>query len=170
MTNECVVAVYPSFEKARLAIQALDQADYPAEQVSLVTHSVQGEVPRDETLQYGDKTERNAATGAGIGGLVGVLLGSPLLTVGGIGAVLIAGPIAVGLTGALVGGFLGAMSGWGVHTDHVLDYEKKVAEGAILVVVNGNPQQVAEAEGILQEADADELHRHSESSADSVDP
>jgi hypothetical protein len=169
MSAQCVVALYESFDEAKAAIRALEEADYPRGQVSFVTHSVKNEVPKEDALQYGDKTERNAAKGAGVGGLLGLLLGSPLLAVSGVGAVLIAGPIATGLAGAIVGGFLGAMSGWGVHVDHVRRYEKEVAAGSLLVVAQGDPQQVAQAERILQQTDAQEVHLHAETSADSVD-
>jgi hypothetical protein len=170
MSQDCVVAVYESFAKAKEAVQALENSTFPSEQVSFVTHSVTEELPQEDSLQYGDKTERNAARGAGVGGLIGMLLGTPLVTVGGLGAVLIAGPIATGLAGAIVGGLLGAMTGWGVHADHVHRYEKKVSEGALLVVANGDPQQVAEATKVLQQTDADEIHLHAETSADSVSP
>lgn len=170
MAEECVVAIYDSFAKAREAIQLLENEGFPHEQVSLVTHSLDDEIPRDESIQYGDETERNAAKGAGVGGLLGFLLGTPLLTIGGLGAVLIAGPIAAGLTGAIVGGFLGAMRGWGVHKDHVSRYEEKVSEGDILVIASGDPKQVAEAKTLLQQTDVQEVHLHAESSADAVEP
>lgn len=170
MSHECVVAIYESFEKAKDAILALERANVPHDQVSFVTHSVDQEVPDEKAVEYGDETEHHAAAGAGMGGLLGLLLGTPLLTVGGVGAMLIAGPVATGLLGAIVGGFLGAMTGWGVHTDHVRQYEDKVTAGALLVVVNGNPRQVADAEGVLQKTDSLEVHRHAETSADSVEP
>jgi uncharacterized membrane protein len=172
MSQECVVAVYDSFEKAKGGIQALDQAHFPENQVSFVAHNMHSVVPKEqeEALQFGDQTEINAAKGAGLGGLVGILISAPIATIAGVGAVLIAGPIAMGLAGAIVGGFMGAMSGWGVHRDHVRRYENKVAEGSLLVIANGNPREVAEAEKILLESDADEVYMHAETSADTVDP
>lgn len=170
MSQECVVAVYESFAQARDAVQALEKARFPSDQVSFVTHSVENEVPGEDLPQYGDKARRNAAKGAGMGGLLGTLLGTPLVTVTGIGAILIAGPVAMGLTGAIVGGFLGAMSGWGVSAGHVRRYEEKVKEGALLVIVNGAPQDVARAEKILQQSEAEAVHLHARTSADTVEP
>lgn len=171
MSEQCVVAVYDSFGKARAGVQALEAIGYPRDQVSLVTRSINDEVPEREReeLQYGDETEKKAATGAGLGGLVGLLLGTPLLTIPGIGALLIAGPITMGLAGALVGGFLGALGGWGVHTDHVRGYEQQVAEGALLVIAHGDPLQVAKAEELLRATEVSEVQLHAETSADSVD-
>jgi hypothetical protein len=76
----------------------------------------------------------------------------------------------MGLAGAIVGGFLAALQGWSVHRDHVGDYEKQVAEGSLLVIAHGDPLQVAEAESALQKTQADEVHLHAETSADSVEP
>lgn len=171
MSQECVVAVYPSLERAKHAVQTLESAGFSHDHVSLVTRSPADRVPDDEALQYGDQAERSAAKGAGVGGLIGALLGAPVMTIGGIGAVVIAGPIAMGLTGAIVGGLVGAMSGWGVHSDHVKEYEQRIADGSVLVMASGGPREVAEAEKILQEqTEPDELHLHAETSADSVEP
>lgn len=169
-TVECVVGIYDRFDKAKDAVQALEDAEYPAERVSLVTQPVDKAVDENEPLQYGDKTERNAATGAGMGGLIGALLGTPLVAIGGVGTLLLAGPIATGIAGAIVGGFLGAMSGWGVHEDNIQRYEQQVADGSLLVIANGDPLQVAEAQQILRQTEAIEVHRHAETSADAVEP
>ncbi|MCA9225540.1 MAG: hypothetical protein KDA47_08005, partial [Planctomycetales bacterium] len=103
VSQQCVVGVYKTFDEARYAIDSLEAAKYPPAQVSLVTHNVQEEAPVEE-LQYGDKAEANAARGAGLGGLVGALLGAPLLTIPGLGVVVAAGPIGTALAGAIVGG------------------------------------------------------------------
>lgn len=169
MYEQCVAAVYRTFAQARDAVQALEQSDFPSEHISLVTHSVEEEVPRDEeeALQYGDSTERAAAKGAGAGGLIGLLAAAPLLTIPGIGPLIVAGPIAAGLTGAIVGGLVGAMSGWGVHPDRIKEYEDKLREGCLLVVAGGDPEQVAEAKRVLDETDAEMVHLHTKTGDDS---
>jgi hypothetical protein len=89
-----------------------------------------------------------------------------LLLVTGLGAAVIAGPIAAAATGAVIGGFLGGMSGWGVHTDHVQEYEEKVREGKVLVIVSGDADNVADAERILSGTEAEEVRLHAETEAD----
>jgi hypothetical protein len=138
--------------------------------VSFVTRHLGDEMPAAEALQFGDEAETNAAKGAGLGGLLGLLLSSPLLTISGLGAALIAGPVAMGLTGAIVGGFLGVMSGWGVHSDHIAEYERQASSGKLLVIANGTPAQVADAQEALQQTAAEEVRLHAETSADAVDP
>lgn len=166
MYDQCSVAVFGSFEDASSAIQALDKAGFPEQQVSLVTHDVAKEVPQEQTLQYGDNGTQDVAKGAGVGGLLGALLATPLLAIPGVGPVIFAGPVAAAATGAIVGGFLGGMTGWGVHDDHVQEYERKVHEGCLLVVANGNPADVAKAHRIFQESNAIETHMHARTSAD----
>jgi hypothetical protein len=170
MDTQCVAAVYWSFDDAKRAMIALERANFPLEKVSLVTHSVKGQVSDEGALQFGDQTERKAVKGAGVGGLVGALLGAPLLAVPGVGPLLLAGPIATGLTGAIVGGFLGSMIGWGVHDDHVREYEAKVRDGAVLVVVNGDPKHVAAAKRVLDDTAPAELRVHAETSEDDIEP
>lgn len=169
MYNQCSVAVFKSFEDASQAIQALDTAHYPEQQVSVVTHDVAKQVPQEQSLQYGDKSVQDVATGAGTGGLLGLLLTSPLLAIPGVGPAIFVGPLAAGATGAIVGGFLGGMTGWGVHEDHVQDYERRVREGCLLVVANGDPAEVAKAHRIFQESAAVETHMHARTSADAAE-
>ncbi len=167
MSNHCVVAIFDSLREAGEAVHALERSDFPSDQVSLVSHNVSEEVPQEELLQAGDATETDAAKGAGLGGLFGLLVGTPLLTIPAVGPVLIAGPLATGLTGAIVGGFLGAMAGWGVHDDHVKEYEERVKQGKLLVVASGDPQELAEALRILRDLSPEEIRFHAPTSADS---
>src|SRR5687767_14249622 len=105
MYDQCSVAVFRTFEDACKAIQALDKAGFPEQQVSLVTHDVAKEIPREQVLQFGDQSTKDVAKGAGVGGLLGALLATPLLAIPGVGVAIFAGPLAAGATGAIVGGF-----------------------------------------------------------------
>jgi hypothetical protein len=168
MSENCVVGIYESFGKAKDAVQVLEGSTFPSSQISLATHSVGDDLTSKKAVQYGDESETGAAAGAGIGGLVGVLLAAPLLTIPGIGPLLVAGPLAAaGLTGAVVGGLLGSMQGWGVHTDHIAEYEEQLRQGKFLVVAHGDPEQVALAESLLDQTDAEAVRLHMRDSADS---
>jgi hypothetical protein len=167
MSQSCVVGVYGMFEKAKDAVQVLEQSEFPSDQISLATHSIGDETMSSGVLHYGDEAENEAVKGAGVGGLVGVLLAMPLLAIPGIGPLLVAGPLAAaGLTGALVGGLLGSMRGWGVHHDHVAKYEQLLREGKLLVIANGSPDEVALAQSLLDNTDAEAVHLHARNSSD----
>jgi hypothetical protein len=164
--HQCVVAVYADFEEAKAAVRHIESNDIPHRCVSLVRHSVKAEVPDEEELDYGDKSETYAAKGAGAGGLLGLLLGAPIIAIPGIGPVLLAGPIATGMVGAIVGGFLGAMSGWGVARDRISKYEQLVREGKTLIVVHGEPDEVARAKELLQDTEAERVRLYASTSVD----
>lgn len=198
-SKECVVAVYKSLAEAGDAIRAMDRRGFPMNLVSLVSASLRGkadvpgqpgqcyydlpaECPRScqgsaqcawsgacipKILQYGDDMKKNAAFGAGAGGLLGLLAGIGVLTVAkGVSVVLLA-PIMV--TSAIVGALVGAMFGWGVHWDQLSWYERKVKVGNSLLLVHGNPLEVAHVKRILQETHPAELHLRAESSADAYE-
>jgi hypothetical protein len=158
--QECVVGVFDHFDDARDAVLSLNQAGFSPDRISLVAAGVHERPEVQETLQYGDKTTKNAAAGAGIGGLAGLVVGGAALTASGLGPIFAAGYIATTLTGAIAGAFLGAMSGWGVHDDHISDYEDLVRQGKTLVMFYGDPLQTAEAERTLQRCRASEVRLH----------
>jgi hypothetical protein len=158
--EECVVGVFDEFSEARDAVLALGKAGFACERISLVAAGVEEHPDVQEILQYGDQTTKDAAKGAGIGGLVGLLVGGTALTVSGLGPVFAAGYIATTLTGAIAGAFLGAMSGWGIHKDHIAKYEELVKEGNVLVMYHGDPRETADAERILQRSQAKDVRLH----------
>ena len=61
------------------------------------------------------------------------------------------------------------MGGWGVHENHVSRYQEMVNQGKILIVANGDPQQVALATETLQHTNTEQLHVHAQTSADAPD-
>jgi hypothetical protein len=170
MYGQCVVAVYDSLSAAEGALMVLKHSGVPSEQVSLMAKQVKGSVPEEQALEMGDRAEKDATTGAGVGALVGLLAGAPLLAIPGVGPILAAGPIATALTGGIVGGFLGSMQGWGVQSDRAESYEDKVRAGKVLVIVHGEPRDVAQAVRLLQTTPATSVEMHAESPSDQADP
>lgn len=170
MNRQCAVATYNSFEAAQEAVRLLDESKFPSQQISLVANSVHQDLEETLTLQYGDEAETDAALGAGIGGLLGLFTTAPLMLIPGFGLMLIGGPIVAGMTGAVVGGLLGSLMGWGVHEDHVAQYEQQVREGKFLVVANGDPFEVDFAKQVLADTGPESIRVHSRESAEDSDP
>lgn len=198
-SNECVVAVYKKLAGATDAMRAIDRHDLSMKRVSLVSNSLQtaanvgqadcdchhalpAECPRTcegspscewsgpcvpKILQFGDSMEKNALLGATAGGLVGLVAGAGALTVSKGETAYVLGPIMA--TTSIVGAYLGAMASWGVHRDQLSWYEKKVKAGHALLMVHGDPLEVATARQILEETSPAELHVHAETSADSYE-
>jgi hypothetical protein len=87
--------------------------------------------------------------------------------VAGSAVILLAGPIGIGLAGAVVGAFLGGLGGWGVHVDRIAHYESLVQEGKTLVIAKGNPLQIIHAERTLSETGPLEIHVHAKTESES---
>jgi hypothetical protein len=100
--------------------------------------------------------------GAFWGGLWGLLFGAAFFWVPGIGPLLVAGPLAAAILGALenaalVGGLsaLGAgLYSLGIPKDSVLQYETAVKAGNLLLIAHGTPADVAGAKSIVEQTDA----------------
>jgi len=160
--GQCAVAIFDSLPQAREALDALEQADVPPEQVSLVAAAEQNEID-GKSLNLGDDSMRDAAIGAGVGSAAGVLGGVAIYTVAGVGSLLIAGPLGMGLAGFTVGAIVGAMQGWGVHDQRLKDYQELVEKGSVLVVVHGDTLQLVEAQRVLEGTQATEVEHHARS-------
>jgi hypothetical protein len=159
--EEFVVGVYDSLQPAEQAVRILKRAEFRTEKISLVATSLKNQPLLREELRTGDDSVRDAAVGAGLGGILGLLAGIGLAAFPVAGMIVfLVGPIGGAATGTIVGGLVGSMVGWGVHKDHLDHYEQLVREGKVLIVLNGNPIELAHAERILRETDALEVKLH----------
>lgn len=166
MSEECVIPVYDTIEPAKEAVLALKGSGFPSGQVSLATKTLKLDAEVREAIEFGDEMQKDAAIGAGAGALLAILVEATVVAITGMGAFLVAGPIVMG---GIVGGLIGAATGWGVHKDHIPAYEKKLHEGKVLLIAHGGPVNVALAEQVLQGTNPVEQHLHVESSADAAD-
>jgi uncharacterized membrane protein len=168
MDEECVVGVYDSLAKAEQAVHILNRAGFAPDRISLVAARLEDRPDVVQDLKMGDDSLRDAAIGAGLGGVLGVVAGLGALFVSGLGTVFLVGPIGGGVFGAVVGAFLGSFTGWGMHEKHIRHYEQCVKQGKVLVVAHGGPLELADADRILKETDVAEVHVHSRTSAESA--
>jgi hypothetical protein len=160
MADSCVVGVYNSLTEAQLAAHILHRAEFPKGQMMLIGSSAEQPPQLREDLSMGDDSVHDAALGAGVGGILGVLAGASAAELSGIAVLFVAGSLAGGLAGALVGAFVGSLAGWGVHSWQIAHYQKYLKSGKALIIAEGDPLEVARADRILQETDPVELHIH----------
>ncbi|WP_425619332.1 hypothetical protein NA78x_003071 [Anatilimnocola sp. NA78] len=165
--QDSVIAIYSNYARAVEGIEKLQESGFSPAEYSLVGARPSDEADVQDAAKSGDRTETDAMTGAGAGGAVGLVIGATALTVSGIGPVIAAGALATGITGAIVGGLLGAFQGWGIHDDHLKNYDEMVKAGKALVVVRTSAAQVAIAYGMLNTTDAESVRMHAEMSDDS---
>ena len=163
-THESVVAVYGDVQQAERAIEILKEHSVREQDISVVARG-RGDVELvKEDLLASDESAREALTGAELGGLTGALAGAAVAAAAGLGGVFFIGPLAGAYVGAIAGGSLGGLGGWGVHADRIKHYEKLVSHGNVLVVVHGDPLQLAKSHRILRdETDPVELHLYASS-------
>lgn len=158
MADECVVGVHENAAKAEAAVRQLDESEFPTSQVSLVKASFDFDPKLLEELQWGDDALRDAAIGAGLGGVIGVLAGTSVAGLAGFGPIFFVGPLSAMVGGSLTGAFFGTIAGCGVHNHGAEHYEQLVKENKVLVVAHGDPLKLVDAENALRASDFLELH------------
>lgn len=102
---------------------------------------------RDRIVSWGE-------VGAICGSIGGLLLGTAMLFIPGIGYVMFAGWLVAALEGAMVGVGVGAIAGalasLGIPNNTVVKYEWAVKEGGFLLIVHGDESEVANAKSVLE--------------------
>jgi hypothetical protein len=155
-SRDTVVAVFDDRDDAQDAIEALRDAGFRADDISILARD------RDTAGRLAEDTGTEAATGAAtgafagglLGGVAGWLVGSGALAIPGVGPIVAAGPIAAALGGAALGaaggGIIGALVGAGVPDDEATYYDEEFRRGGIVVTVQA-PGRYGEARSILME-------------------
>jgi hypothetical protein len=168
---KATIGVYENQAKAIAAIQELKAAGYPENQISILTHSKSDHHPSDPgESEDGDGVDsddvyeepmRIAATGVGIGAIVGPVLGAlagvGMLAIPGLGVLVGAGALAGAIAGLDVGiiggGIISALAIARVNKHHEDLYQEHLQEGRYLVVAQGTEDEIEEARGILHSHD-----------------
>ena len=162
--DRAVIAVVADCETAHAAVERLVADGIPADHISIVAKDVQSEDRVNGFITTRDLVGASAATGAWVGGLLGLLTGTALLFLPGVGPFVVLGPLAAGAIniaeGALVGSGVGAVLGHFVHKRDVPRYEEAVRDGSYLVVVHGTEDDVTRAQQVLAEVGARDVERH----------
>src|ERR687886_1241474 len=127
-----VVGVFRERDEARQAIEALKDAGFASDTISILSPDKQATQSMAE--ETGTHAGSGAATGAVAGGLLGGLggwlVGIGALAIPGIGPFIAAGAFATALggtaIGAGVGAIAGALIGMGLPEDEARYYEQEV--------------------------------------------
>lgn len=160
-TDKSLTGVFPNISTAERAYGLLRASDYGEDEISLLmsdeAHRRYFPAPELKGQVVGDKVDQGpvlgSAIGAGTGSMLGALLGEAVVPVlSGIG-LMVVGPLAAILTGAVLGGMCGGMVGsllgLGLAEDQAKIYEKRIAEEKILIAVN--PRSAQDARSIARE-------------------
>jgi uncharacterized membrane protein len=152
-----VAAIYDTHEQAEHAIKELQEAGVNMKSLSIVGRDTHTEEHVVGYYTAGDRMKYWGGVGAFWGGFWGLLLGSGLFFIPGLGPILAAGPIVAwivaGLEGAVVLGGVSAIGAGlvsiGIPKDSVLKYDVALKTDKYVLVVHGTPDEVEKAKDII---------------------
>jgi uncharacterized membrane protein len=156
-TTNSVVAIYDTHEQAEHAIKELQQAGIDMKSLSIAARNTHTDEHVVGYYNTGDRMKYWGKMGAFWGGFWGLLFGSALFAIPGLGPILVAGPlvawIIAGLEGAVVVGGVSAVGAGlvsiGIPKDSVVKYDVALKTDKFLLVVHGTPADVDKAKDII---------------------
>lgn len=150
-----VVAVYNDFDTARQVVEALVNAGFDRDDISLVANDSNTEY-RQYLEDYDRDDDVKPGEGAGFGAVVGTLVGLGVALIPGIGPVVAAGPLAAALmagigaaAGAATGGIVASLVDFGIPEEEANIYAENIRRGGTLVAVEVDDNRVGEAQNIM---------------------
>ncbi|MBU0989650.1 MAG: DUF1269 domain-containing protein [Proteobacteria bacterium] len=166
--ENAVVAVYNIHTEAEAAIKELQKSGIDMKKLSILGKDYHAEENVVGYYNAGDRMKFWGKLGAFWGGLWGLLFGSALFFIPGIGHIVALGPVGGMIVGALenaviVGGLsaLGAgLYSVGIPKDSVIKYETAVKADKFIVIVHGSKDDVTKAKEIIKSTNAVESEAH----------
>jgi hypothetical protein len=158
--HDSVVAVYDSHAAAEAAVRKLAKSGFDMKTLSIIGKDYSTEEGVVGFYNAGDRMKAWGKTGAFWGGLWGMLFGSALFVIPGVGPLFAAGPLVAWIVGALEGAaVVGGMSALGaglysvgIPKDSILNYETQIKAGKFVVIAHGPSAQVEKSRTILSAA------------------
>lgn len=159
--ENAAIAIYDTHIQAEAAIKELQKSGVDMKKLSILGKDYHAEENVVGYYNAGDRIKFWGKLGAFWGGLWGLLFGSALFFIPGIGHIVALGPVGGMIIGALenaviVGGLsaLGAgLYSVGIPKDSVIKYETAVKADKFLVIVHGTEDEVTKAKEIIKSTD-----------------
>ena len=151
-----------------MSIKELQQAGFDMQKLSIVGKDYHTEEHVVGYYNAGDRMKVWGKQGAFWGGFWGLLFGSALFVIPGIGPLFVFGPLAMWIVGALEGAALvgglsdlaAALYSIGIPHDSSIQYETALKSDKFLVIAHGTAGQVEQAKSILETAGATQVDIH----------
>ena len=146
------VAVYDTHQKAIDALDKLKEASFSMEKTSLLGQAI---IVDDHVhvKSHADDNLKVTAAGVVAGSTLGILTGLGIFAIPGLGFLFGAGAIVGGIAGlelGVVGSALFSLfSTIGFKKEEIVKYEEHIKEGKFLVIVRGSLEEIEKAEHIL---------------------
>jgi len=154
-----LTGTYTDAEKANLAVKELIDAQYHADEISVVVTDSSGrhEMPLEHDSGVAEGVTIGGALGATLGVIGATLVATGILAAPGL-RVLATGPLLAALRGAFVGlgagGLVGALAGLGFWKEEAHVHAEDLREGAVLVVVHTEGDRLEGAREIFRRTGA----------------
>ncbi len=138
--SKCLIAEYDTNAAAKISLEVLAKSGFTLNQVSVVSSASDPAAERLHNLTDNSESEHTSASApegrsTSLGMLIGGTVAAPIAAGTLIGPFMIAGPLIGMAIGAAVGSLMG-MQHWGVARDVSAEYEERVKQGAVLVIVH----------------------------------
>lgn len=148
--KQAVVGMVPTPKQADSLIVSLRAHGVSSSDISLIMPDfVANRASNQRQNNAPAAATAGAGTGVVLGGAVGWLAGIGAISIPGLGPLVGAGPIMAALSGAAVaggvGGFIGALIGFGIPEYEARQYEGKLRDGNILVSVHAENNETAKS-------------------------
>lgn len=166
--TDSVVAIYPDHASAEAAVRELGKSSFDMKKFSIVGKDFHSEEHVVGYYNAGDRMKYWGKMGAFWGGLWGLLFGAAFFWVPGLGPLLVAGPLAAWIVGALEGAVVvgglsavgAALYSIGIPKDSVLKYETAVGSGKYVLIAHGTADEVLKAREVLRTTNPEEVVHH----------
>ena len=175
MMAKAVFCTAKTAAQAQQIVTLLKAGGFGSNDISVLMSDQTG--TRDFAVDNETKAPEGAATGAGtgavLGGGLGWLAGIGALAIPGLGPLIAAGPIMAALTGAAVGGTIGALTDalivMGIPEFEAKRYEGRVKGGRALISVHSEDAAETErAKNIFETAGGEDISTAVESTTSST--
>ncbi len=156
--DNSVVAIYHTHTDADRAVKELQRGGVDMHKLSIVGKGYHTDEQVVGYYNTGDRMKYWGKVGAFWGGFWGLLFGSALFMIPGLGPILVAGPlvawIVAGLEGAVEVGALGALGAGlfsiGIPKDSIVKYQTALTTDQFLLIAHGTAAEVAKAKEIIE--------------------
>lgn len=154
---ESVLAVYETHKEAEHAVRQLQESGIDMKSLSIAAKDTHTDEHVVGYYNAGDRMKYWGKTGAFWGGFWGLLFGSAMFAIPGLGPILVAGPlvawIVAGLEGAVVVGGLSAfgagLASIGIPHNSIVEYEVALKSDKFVLLVHGSATTIDKARHIL---------------------
>jgi hypothetical protein len=151
-----IFAIVASHIRLREVLQTFEKTGFRKDDISVVLPDQRSSPTlfHERSSKAPEGAVAGGLTGAGLGGLLGLLAGIGVLAIPGVGAFIAAGPILATLSGAAVGaaagGLTGSLIGLGLPEYEAKRYETHLRGGGILISVHTqSTERIGRAKSIL---------------------